>query len=255
LLSTILFDEILRDSKVKLDTNNQPYEFGRKLDDAVLGRDKDFYVNFITPLNLNTVGAGNIPMWSAGRPADLIIALPEDKRLFDELRLIKKTEKYIQTTNSPSLDATKQRILSEKAQQNADRKRSVGNQLKAAIGDAKMYQNGTELVDITANDPKTKITQGVQVLIKTLYTNLKMLNVDFTEAHLTKIIHSQDDLLFKDSLHEVELEVLSRIQRNKANHERTTIKNLIDHFSARPYGWYQTAVLCLIAKLYKRINF
>jgi hypothetical protein len=252
LLSTILFDEILRESKVKLDTNNQPYEFGRKLDDSVLGRDKDFYVNFITPLNLNTVGAGNIPMWSAGRPADLIIALPDDKRLFDELRLIKKTEKYIQTTNSPSLDATKQRILSEKAQQNADRKRSVGNQLKAAIGDAKMYQNGTELVDITANDPKTKITQGVQVLIKTLYTKLKMLNVDFTEAHLTKIIQSQDDLLFKDTLHEVEIEVLSKIQRNKANHERTTIKNLIDFFSARPYGWYQTAVLCIIAKLYKR---
>ena len=252
LLSTILFDEILRDSKVKLDTNNQPYEFGRKLDDAVLGREKDFYVNFITPLNLNTVGASNIPMWSAGRPADLIISLPEDKRLFDELRLIKKTEKYIQTTNSPSLDATKQRILSEKAQQNADRKRSVGSQLKVAIGDAKMYQNGTELVDIAASDPKTKITQGVQVLIKTLYTKLKMLNVDFTEAHLTKIIQSQDDLLFKDTLLEVEIEVLSRIQRNKANHERTTIKNLIDSFSARPYGWYQTAVLCLIAKLYKR---
>lgn len=252
LLSGYLFDEILRDSKVKLDTNNQPYEFGKKLDDNVIGRDKDFYVNFITPLNANAVSTANINMWSAGRPNDLIIYLPENKRLFDELRLIKKTEKYIQTSNSPSLDATKQRILSERAQQNADRKRMVLNQLKESIGDAKMYLNGSELTDIGSKDPKTKITQGVQQLIKTIYTNLKMLTVDFTEAHLQKIVQSQDDVLFKDTLHEIEVEVLNRIQRNKANHERTTIKSLIDYFYARPYGWYQTAVLCIIAKLYKR---
>ncbi|MCX6250332.1 MAG: BREX system P-loop protein BrxC [Bacteroidetes bacterium] len=252
LLASYLFDEILRDSKVKLDTNNQPYEFGKKLDDNVIGRDKDFYVNFITPLNANSVTTANINMWSAGRPNDLIVYLPEDKRLFDELRLIRKTEKYIQTTNSPALDATKQRILSEKAQQNQERKRAVLNQLKENIGDARMLLNGSDLTDIGSKDPKTKITQGVQQLIKTIYTNLKMLTVDFTEAHLQKIVQSQDDVLFKDTLHEVEIEILNRIQRNKASHERTTIKSLVDSFYARPYGWYQTAVLCIIAKLYKR---
>ncbi|MDO9340026.1 MAG: hypothetical protein Q7T72_05795, partial [Bacteroidales bacterium] len=138
LLAGYLFDEILRDSKVKLDTNNQPYEFGKKLDDNVVGRDKDFYVNFITPLNANSVTTSNVNMFSIGRPNDLIVFLPDDKRLIDELRLIKKTEKYIQTTSSPSLDVTIQRILSEKAQQNQDRKRSVLNQLKESIGDARM---------------------------------------------------------------------------------------------------------------------
>lgn len=252
LLASYLFDEILRDSKVKLDTNNQPYEFGKKLDDNVIGRDKDFYVNFITPLNANSISTANINMWSAGRPNDLIVYLGEDKRLFDELRLIKKTEKYIQTSNSPALDETKKRIISDKAQQNQDRKRAVLNQLKENIADAKMFLNGSELTDIATKDPKNKITQGAQQLIKTIYTNLKMLTVDFTEAHLQRIIQSQDDVLFKDGLHEIEMEVLNRIQRNKAAHERTTIKSLIDAFYIRPYGWYQIAVLCIIAKLYKR---
>jgi hypothetical protein len=252
LLSGYLFDDILRDSKIKLESNNQPYEFGKKLDDNMIGREKDFYVNFITPLNANSVSTANINMLSAGRPNDLIIYLPEDKRLFDELRLIKKTDKYIQMTNSPSLDATKQRILAERGQQNADRKRAVVNQLKESVGDAKMYLNGSELTDIGSKDPRTKITQGVQQLIKTIYTNLKMLTGDFTEAYLQKIVQSKDDVLFKDGLHEIELEVLNRIQRNKVSHERTTIKSLIEYFNARPYGWYQTAVLCIIAKLYKR---
>ena len=252
LLAGYLFDELLRDSKVRLDNNNQPYEFGRKLDDNIVGREKDFYVNFITPLNINTVTTANINMWSGGRPNDLIVYLPEDKRLEDELRLFKKAEKYIQNTNSNTLEPTKQRILSERAQQNLDRKKAIILHLKESIADAKMFLNGSELTDIGTRDPKTKITLGVQQLIKTIYTNLKMLTVDFTESHLQKLIQSQDDVLFKDTLHEIEIEVLNRIQRSNALHERTTTKSLIDYFAGRPYGWYQTAVLCIIAKLYKR---
>lgn len=160
LMANYIYDEIIRDFKVKLDTNNQLYEFGKKLDDNLIGCDKDFYLNFITPLNSNSVTTANISMVSIGKPNDLIIFLPEDKRLIDELRLIRKTEKYIQTTNSPALDPTKLRILSE-AGQNQDRKRAVLNTLKESIGDAKMYLNGSELVDISSCDPKTKITLGI----------------------------------------------------------------------------------------------
>ena len=252
LLSKFLFEEILRDAKVKLEANNQPYEFGKKLDDNILAREKDFYVNFITPLNTNSVTTSNVNMFSIGRPNDLVIFLPDDKRLFDELRLIKKTEKYIQNTNSPSLDPTKLRILSEKAQQNKDRERIVLNNLKESTGEAKMFINGSELTDIGSKDPKTKITLGIQQLIRMIYTNLKMLNFDFTEAHLPKIIHSQDSVLFTDKLHEVEIEILNRLQRNKVNHERTTIKSIVENFAVRPYGWPQIAVLCIVAKLYKR---
>jgi hypothetical protein len=89
----------------------------------------------------------------------------------------------------------------------------------------------------------------VQQLIKMIYPKLDMLPAAFTETHLVNIIASQDSLLFTDELHEIEVEVLNRIQRNKANHERTTIKNLLDFFNSRPYGWYQAAVLCIIAKV------
>lgn len=252
LLASYLFDEIIRDSKVKLDINNQPYEFGRKLDDILIGRDKDFYINFITPFNSNSITKSNVNMFSMGRPNDLIVFLPENNRLFDELKLFKKTEKYIQLTNSPALDISKQRIIQDKATQNAERKGTILNHLKDSFGDAVMYINGSELTDIGSRDPKTKITQGLQLLIKTIYTNLKMLTTDYTEALLVKLMKSQDDVLFKDDMLEVEVEILNRIQRNKANHERTTIKSLLDYFNARPYGWYQAAVLCIVAKLYKR---
>jgi predicted transcriptional regulator len=251
LLAEILFNEILRDSKVKLDSSNQVYEFGKKVDDNLMGKERDFYVNFITPLNVNSIATANVAMKSVGN-TELIVALGDDARLLDELRLIEKTKKYIQTTTSPNLDPTKQRILQEKGQQNADRKRNLINSIKDLIADAKMYLNGSHLDSISSKEPKNKITAGVQQLIKVTYPSLSMLTADFSEDDIKKIIDKRDDVLFKDSLSPVEQEVLDRINRNKANHDRTTTKALLDHFSARPYGWYQAAVLCLMAKLYKR---
>jgi len=251
LLATFIFDDILKDAKVKLDNIGQPYEFGKKLDDTAITT-KDFFLNFITQFNQNGTNADNISFFSMGRPNELIVLLPEDSRMHIELPLIVKTEKYIQTTQSPALEVSKIQILREKAQLNQERRRTLGSQLKEMIGDARMYLNGSELTSIGSRDPKTKVSTGIQQLIKMIYPKLDMLPAAFTEAHIINIISSQDSLLFTDELHEIEVEVLNRIQRNKANHERTTIKNLLDYFNARPYGWYQAAVLCIIAKLYKR---
>ena len=253
LLSSFLFDDILRDAKVRLESNNQPYEFGKKMDDNIVGRDKDFYLNFITPLNVNAITTANVAMFSMGKPNDLVVLLPDDNRLSRELTLFKQTDKYVLLNNNESLDSNKKRILSEKAQLNAERKRAIVAQLKEHIGDAKMYLNGSELTDIGSKDPKTKVNQGIQQLIELIYTHLKMLKGNYTEGDIKEIVLKRDDdVLLKSELHEVELEMLNRIQRNKTNNDRTTIKNLLDHFGARPYGWYQAAVLCLIARLYKR---
>lgn len=251
LLASFLFDDILKDTKVKLDNIGQPYEFGKKLDDVPLSQ-KDFFVNFITQFNLSGTNSDNISFFSMGRPNELIVLLKEDSRMHIELPLIVKTEKYIQFSQDPKLEVSKVQILREKAQLNSERRRTQLNQLKDMIGEARIFLNGSELTSIGSRDPKTRIVTGVQLLIKMIYPKLDMLPAAFTEAHMAGIISSMDNLLFTDDLHETEVEVLNRIQRNKANHERTTIKNLLDYFNSRPYGWYQAAVLSIIAKLYKR---
>lgn len=251
LLTTLLFEEILKDTRVRLDKIAQPYEFGKKLDDFAIST-RDFYVNFITQFNLNGTNAANIQFFSMGKPNELMVLLPEDKRLHIDLPLWIKTEKYIQTTQSPALEVAKQQILREKAQLNQDRRRNLISQLKEMMADARMFLSGSEVSNNASRDPKTKITAGVQLLIKTIYPKLDMLPCAFSEDDLVSIIISNDNLLFTDDLHAIEVEALNRIQRNKANHERTTIKSLLDYFYGRPYGWYQAAVLSIIAKLYKR---
>lgn len=252
LLASYLFDDIIGDAKVKLDGTTQIYTYGKKLDDNLIGSDKDFYLNFITPLNPNMNARENIAMFSMLNPRDLIVYLPEDKKLYNELRLIRKTESYIQTTRATTSDPGKERILSEKAHQNEDRKRSVVAHLKEYISEANMYFNGTALKDISNTNPKTRVSLGMQQLIRTIYPDLAMLPADYNEADLLKVIQTNDDILLKSDLHESEVTVLNRINLSRSNHDRTTIKSLIDHFSGGSYGWPQVAVLYIIAKLYKR---
>ena len=60
------------------------------------------------------------------------------------------------------------------------------------------------------------------------------------------------DGLFGDDatlLTESENELLAHIKRNEAQGIRTTLKNLLEKFERKPYGWPYAAVLCTIAKL------
>ena len=47
------------------------------------------------------------------------------------------------------------------------------------------------------------------------------------------------------------MEIFNEIAKQKRLAVRTKIKDLIDVFRGGSYGWYETAILCIIAKLYK----
>ncbi len=54
------------------------------------------------------------------------------------------------------------------------------------------------------------------------------------------------------SLAESEQELLAFIQSNNRGGVRTTLKNLLEKFERKPYGWYYAAVLCTLANLCAR---
>lgn len=251
LLSDIVFKDILKDNKVRFDDNKHDYQYARKMDDALMGKDSELYVHFITPLNIDELTNQKAAAKSMGA-AELLVHLPPDVRLVDELKLYRKTEKYIQQTRSDATKDSLKRILSEKGEQNVQRRRNLVASLSEAIGNARMYVNGTDLSEITTRDPLARVRLGFQHLIRVIYPNLKMLKREFREDDLKQILLTRDDDMFKDSLSEAEQEVLMALGRSRKDHERATTKILLDRFGQRPYGWYQAATLCLIAMLYKR---
>jgi len=79
--------------------------------------------------------------------------------------------------------------------------------------------------------------------------------ITYTENDIAKCLkHSQQGLFGNDatSLAESEQELLAFIQSNNRGGVRTTLKNLLEKFERKPYGWYYAAVLCTLANLCAR---
>jgi hypothetical protein len=49
-----------------------------------------------------------------------------------------------------------------------------------------------------------------------------------------------------------EKEMLNYIERRKAQHDRTALADLRDHFSKKPYGWSQMSIWCVCGLLFKQ---
>jgi hypothetical protein len=255
-LNEIIFDSIIGDNRIRFLDNKQDYEFTKRIDGVILGKERELAIEIITP---NSDNFGNTDFYKAqtmGYQTLMLMVLPADERVVKDARLYLKTEKYIKQNNSTTNKDSIKRILFDKGQQNAERKRNLTLLLKGLLGESKVYLNGAEHNVGSTSDGKTKVINAFQDLVKLAYPNLKMLGAaQYSEESIKSIIRSkQDDLFGSDdqTMSEAEMEVYNLIVRRKKQSDRTTLSDLRDLFAKKPYGWYQNAIFCVVAKLYKR---
>jgi hypothetical protein len=255
LLKEVLFDEIIRDNKIKFIDNKQDYEFTSKIDGTPFGREKELEVEIITENYhdyLNETFIISQTMGSTG----MKVVLSSDAVFIKDLKMYLRTTKYIKqnqsTTNRPEV----KRILQEKAQQNAERRRTLLFLANKLLASSNIFMNGGKHELSHTSEGKTRIITSFQDLIKIVYSNLRMLgNAQYNEDTIKNIVRSrQDDLFGTDdtTLSEAESEVLTYINRRKNNSDRSSINDIKTQFARKPYGWYPNAIWSVIAKLYKR---
>ena len=251
-LAKIVFDHVIKNKKIRYEENGQDYPFSRKLDDRLLSREYELAIHMISPLNENAGKEDVLRMQAMGRDEVLVI-LPPDERFVRDLRMYKKTEKYIQQNIAVSQQASVRRILTDKQLQNRERLAEIEKQSKTLLSQAKLIAYGSD-VETATSDPQARIILGFHHLILCTYPNLGMLrSITYTEKDIAACLREMSDVLLVSDLSEAEEEMLSVIQANKnREHVRTTLKSLIETFGRKPYGWYYAAILCILAKLCAR---
>ncbi|ROI04325.1 BREX system P-loop protein BrxC [Kaistella haifensis] len=255
LLKEIFFDEIIKDSRIKYFDTKQDYEFTSKIDGVLLGREKELAIEIITENYsdyTNTLHIQGQTMGSTG----MRIVLPSNVTFMKDLKMWLRTDTYSKQNQSTSNKIEVKRILQEKAIQNVERRRNLillGNKL---LSDASVYMNGEKIQSGNVADGKTLVVNSFQNLVKTVYTNLRMLgNIQYSEDTFKSVIFGGKDSLFDtddNTMTEGESEILNIINRRKGQSDRTSLNDLKNHFAKKPYGWYQNAVWTLVAQLYKR---
>ena len=251
-LKKIFRDEIFSESKIKI-SNFKIFPYGRMVDEVQDGRDAEMFIHFITPLNNLSETDRNMNMYSMRHPEQLIVVLGEDKYLRDDMVMFKKADKCLTRLLSRNDDGYRQQIISDKRRVNSRRREAIVDRLAQLTKSARLYIGGNELTDIKSQDIRNRLNDAMKCLVEQVYTNLKMLTIEYDDAMLKSIINSTTNGTFFGNFSEdaCSMEIFNEIGRQQRMAVRTKVKDLVDHFKGNTYGWYETAILCIIAKLYK----
>jgi hypothetical protein len=252
LLSEVLFADVLRDPKIRFEANSQDYPYARKLDDQLVGKDAEIGLNIVTPDHPNHAEASTLAAQNTGKP-ELLLVLPANLRLIDEARHFLKTQKFIQQNTGGSLDENRRAILLERGQQNSRRRAALQEICSDLFSRSPIYLNGSKLDSINYGEPRTRFHKAGQELISFAFPNLRMLKGSYDEVGLSKALLEPDDLLTGGQMpvSEAEQEILTYVQRNQNQGERTSVEEMVRQFGRRPYGWYPLAVCTLIGRLFR----
>jgi hypothetical protein len=255
LLKEILFDEIIRDNRIKYIGNKQDYDFTSKIDGVVLGREKELEIEIITENYNNYENVTYIQSQTMGSTGMKMVLSP-DAVFMKDVKMYLKTDKYVKQNRSTSNSTGRKHILQEKAQLNADRRRNLILIAKNSLAKSTVYMNGSKHEMSQAADGKTRVINAFQDLIKIVYASLRMLaTIQYSEDTIKTTVFTKIDELFKaddNTISEPESEVLNIINRRKKQADRTSLNDLKSHFLQKPYGWYPNAIWTITARLYKR---
>lgn len=253
-LEKIVFDQVIKHRKIRYNDNSQDYPFSKKLDDRLHGREYELTIHVISPFHEHAEDESTLTMQNMGRD-ELLVIMPADERLVRDLLMYKRTDKYIRQNLSITLQEAIKRILNDKRFNNQARYEELVKRVKSLMSKTKLFVAGAN-VEIGAGDAQERVIRGFYELISCTYPNLRMLRgICYTEEMISTILSGHDGTLFGEdatTLAESEQELLAFIQSNNRGGVRTTLKNLLEKFERKPYGWYYAAVLCTLANLCAR---
>ncbi|MCK0438163.1 BREX system P-loop protein BrxC [Gordonia alkaliphila] len=247
-LNKLLAESVVKTTKATA-KNGQIFPFGYKLDGVPYGKQYELSLHFISPET--DFSLEQIKMQSAGFD-ELRVALPvEANRILADLRLLLKTEKYVKRAQGSSRTAVETRILGEKGSQNAEREKEIVERLRAAVGSSTLIHNAGVL-EASATDPQMRVNDGFGKVIAATYTNLGMLGgKTFGEQDLGGLVNPIDDALdgIGGHLDVPSDDVLAHLAMRGKRHEMVTMKQLVERYTTKPYGWDQWSVAAVVAYL------
>jgi len=255
-INDLVFDGTIRDTKIRNLSNRQEFDYSRMVDGILFGKEKELKINIITP---NNDSHDYEPYYTGSTMADgtlMMVKLPPEKRFINEVRLYLQTEKYIRQTQTTAVKDTITRIIYEKGKLNELRIKQLQATVNDLLANATIYMNGMVNRSSTSSDGRTRILETAQDLIQLAYPKLRLLgSATLDEAQLRTIMAKGELSLFNDdpdSLSAPEQEILNLLERRQNQHDRTSLSDLRDHFSRKPYGWSTMAIWCITALLFKR---
>ena len=260
MIAEMIFEEIYTESKYRSPKFGNRYSFGFKqmVDEKIYksGNDYPMTIRVLTPGSDEATTDDSTMRFLSGQDNVVLIVLPPNRTFIDELVGAKRIEKYITSGASGNLTKYEQ-IKAAKSVEMSDKRRNAKIYLEEALREAVVYVGGDRLQS-TAKDISSKINDGLEKLVNTLYHKLSYITSPVTESDILSLLLDNGTQFSLDSQSAKTNEfavsdVRDFIARNTAQkHMKTSLKSLIDTFRAAPYGFIELDVQWIVAKLLKQ---
>lgn len=259
-LSTIVFNDILK--------NNRTYRYPINKQDFMVSRFcnghpkdgtnlEDLVIKVVSPLDSHYDSFSHEQACiehSLKDNGSVLIKLDEDQRLWDDLTVFIKTDRFLKQNSGQRPE--QEHLLREKQMENMAREKRLKVGLEALFAEASVYAIGTKMPKKSVT-PSVIVEESYKYIVENTFAKLNLLNVTPGEVlpELQKVLVAdnvaqlgldlQADECNPDATREVEQYVSFRIERN----EPVYLSDIVTHFGKRPYGWPVNEILLLVARL------
>jgi len=259
-LSVIVFDDILkRQTAYRYPANRQDFRISRFCN----GHPKDgsniedLVIKVISPLDSHYESFSNEQQCiNHTLEADgcVLVKLGEHKRLWDDLATNIKTDRFLKQNSGQRPD--QEHLLREKQMENIEREKRLKSEFEALFSEAEVYAIGTKLSKKSAT-PSSILEDAYKYVIENTFAKLNLLKPTPGEVlrELQAVLMADDiaqlgldlnaDECNPQATKEVEQYISLKVERNEAVY----LRDVVNRFSRRPYGWPDNEVLLLTARL------
>ena len=261
LLGEVIFEDVLRDlRKYRYPANGKDFDLARLVDLAPIGArvDSALTVSVLTPMaeDYRDFNAARCLQQSMeGAVGQVLIKLPDEGKLADEIVALIKTEAYLRLKSTAGLPPTTQRIFDDKREENRQRRERIRATVAQMMESADFYIRGSQ--QTFSGGPKAAVDAALQYLVENGYNKLALIQQSPADpmAEIRAVLadrNSQElDLIGGSHNGRALKEVLDYVDLLAGRSQSVNLGSLInERFARHPYGWREQDTLLLVCRLF-----
>lgn len=255
-VSEMIFDGIYDEKKYRYAEFNGRYAFAfnQIVDEKPYrsNQNHDITLKILTP-DSDERADETIYRLMSGQGNCVLVVLPDDRAFIDEIRSAIQIEKFIRydaANTVPKYEQIKAAIKVEMRERMANAKLFLTEGMK----NAEIYANGDK-IQTQSKEISSRINEAIGKLIGTVYHKLSYINTAMTEKDIRDLFRDNGKQLTLENTsstpNELALDdVNAYIALNTSRHLKTSMKSVLERFLKAPYGFVETDIWWLIAKLF-----
>ncbi len=250
----IVYDKVLELTTKFRYKNRYDFSLNRYVDDELKGSHGQDNISIKIMTNFSGISDPTMFASESTRSNALVVDLTEGN-FIEELTRANKISLY-KRNNSSSLSVSMTEIMAKKSAELSERVKRAEEIIKESLRSAPIYFNGN-IIDIKQKDGKDRLNDALNQVVEQEYYKLGYVSYFYQDQKsILEVLNSNNNGLFGndiagDANEKAFQEIFDKIKNDKNIAKRTNVKELLDHFSKKPYGWRDLDVLGMVAKLFK----